>query len=366
METKDEVVLLCLCLLTTASIVINAILFVSLMLLWRVKLNISKAPLISATLVNLLTAASYHPILISFILQSANPVQGEFSVDWATLCKILSGLERGVIVTITWSIASAFLDKYLSLTQQIIVNRSKLVLKLSLILSFSAWMTGTLFGVFSHLFTEHKQGNENHYCHLSLDFYGMYLAYYSAYITLGFIVPSIIMILLYSYTTKQLFIYRNLIAKNPFNDSQIKTKQQRGTLSGRVKESKLLVILVLFFLLTVTPYFVMNLILSTGHWTSIEFPESVHISLVLLLHTNCCICPLLCGFSNERIRLVLVDTIKQRITLWLRCERRGMRGEASEEINFISADCSFAEGSLSITGRDGIVTQDTLSGQINT
>ena len=209
-------------------IFINAILFVSLMLLWRVKLNISKAPLISVTLVNLLTAASYHPVLISFILQSANPVQGEFSVDWATLCKILSGLERGVIVTITWSIASACLDKYLCLTQQVTVNRSKLVLKFSLILSFSVWMTGTVFGVFSYLLTEHKQSNENHYCHLSLDFYGTYLAYYSAYITLGFIVPSIIMILLYSYTTKQLFIYRTLIAKNPFNDPQIKTKEQKG------------------------------------------------------------------------------------------------------------------------------------------
>ena len=367
METKDEVVLLCLCLLATASIFINAILFVSVMLLWRVKLNISKAPLISATLVNLLTAASYHPILISFILQNANPVQGEFSVDWATLCKILSGLERGVIVTITWSIASACLDKYLCLTPQVTVNRSKLVLKLSLILSFSAWMIGTVFGIFSYLLTEHKQSNENHYCLLSLDFYGIYhLIYCAAYITLGFVIPVIIMILLYSYTTKQLFIHRTLVAKNSFNDSQIKTREHKSALNSRVKESKLLVSLILFFLVTVTPYFIMNLILSTGHWTSMEFPDSVYISLVLLLHTNCCICPLLCGFSNKRIRLVLVDTIKQRITLWLRCERRGVRGEASEEINFISADCSFTEGSLTITGRNSIVSQDTMSGQMST
>ena len=318
------------------------------------------------TLMNLLTAASYHPILISFILQRANPVQGEFPADWSTLCKILSGLERGVIVIITWSTASACLDKYLSLTPQVPVQRCNLVLKLSLILFFSTWIIGLVFGILSYFFTEHKQSNENHYCHLSLDFYGIYLAYYATYITLGFIVPSIIMILLYSYTTKQLFIHRTLTAKNPFHSSQDATKQQRDKLNGRVKESKLLVSLILFFLVTVTPYFIMNLILSTGHWTSIEFPNSVYISLVLLLHTNCCICPLLCGFSNKRIRLVLIDIIKQRMILWLRCERRGVRDEASEEISFISADCSFVEGSLSTTARDCTVSQDTSSVQMNT
>ena len=363
MKTKDDVVLLCLCLLATASIFINAILFVSVMLLWKLKLNISKVPLISMTLVNLLTAASYHPLLISFILQSANEVQGDFSVDWATLCKILSGLERGVIVTITWNIASVCLDKYFSLAPQVTVNRHKLILKLSILLSFTSWVLGNVFGALSYLLTEHKQNNEYHYCHLNLDFHrDFHLAYCAAYITLGFIVPSITMILLYSHTTKQLFIHRTLIAKNPFNNTQGTTTEQKS----RVKESKLLVILILFFLVTVTPYFVMNLILSTGHWTSMEFPDSVYISLVLLLHTNCSICPLLCGFSNERIRLVLVDTIKQRMILWLRCERRGVRGETSEEISFISADCSLSERSLTITGRNSTVSQDTLSGQMNT
>ena len=222
-------------------------------------------------------------------------------------------------MTTTWSVASACLDKYLFLFHSIrsaTAMRYTMTVKLSLIIVFSAWMIGTVFGVFSYLLTEHKQNNENHYCHLSLDFFRIYhLTYYAAYITLGFIVPSIIMILLYSYTTKQLFIYRTSIARNPFNDFQIKTKEQKGALNGRVKESKLLVSLILFFLVTVTPYFVMNLILSTGHWTSMEFPDSVYISLVVLLHTNCCICPLLCGFSNERIRLVLVDSIKQKMTL---------------------------------------------------
>ena len=352
------------CTLLTVTLIINLVLLSSVALLRKQKLDTNKITIFSLATINLLTAASYHPVLISFILQGTDPSKGDFSVDWATLCKILSGLERGVIVTITWSIASACLDKYLSLFHSIrsaTAMRYTMTVKLSLIIVFSAWMIGTVFGVFSYLLTEHKQSNVNHCCHLSLDFYGIYhLVYCAAYITLGFIVPSIIMILLYSYTTKQLFIHRTLIAKNPFQSNQITTKHKRLTLNGKVRDSKLLVILVLFFLLTVTPYFVMNLILSTGHWTSMEFPDSVYIALVLLLYTNCCICPLLCGFSNERIRLVLVDTIKQRMTLWLRYERRGMRHETSEEISFISADCSLPERSLSVSSRSSVVAGESV------
>ena len=350
--------------LLTVTLIINLVLLSSVALLRNQKLDTNKITIFSLGTVNLLSAASYHPVLISFILQGTNPVQGEFSVDWATLCKILSGLERGVIVTITWSIASACLDKYLSFFHSIrsaTAMRYTMTVKLSLITVFSAWVIGTVFGAFSYLLTEHKQSNENHYCHLSLDFYGIYhLVYCAAYITLGFIVPSVIMILLYSYTTKQLFIHRTLTAKNPFQSCQITTKHKRLTLNSKVRDSKLLVILVLFFLLTVTPYFVMNLILSTGLWTSMEFPNSIYISLVLLLHTNCCICPLICGFSNEKIRLVLVNIIKQRMTLWLRYERRGVRGEASEEISFISADCSLPERSLSVSSRSSVVAGDSV------
>ena len=230
----------------------------SVTLLRRQKLDTNKVTLFSLGTINFLTAASYHPILISFILQRTDPSKGGFSVDWATLCKILSGLGKRSNCDITWNIASACLEKYLSLFQSIrsvTAMRYTMTVKLSLIIVFSAWMIGTVFGIFSYLLTEHKQSNENHYCHLSLDFYGIYhLAYCAAYITLGFIVPSIIMILLYSYTTKQLFIHRTLLGKNPFQNCHVTNKHKRGTLNGKVGDSKLLVILVLFFLLTVTPY----------------------------------------------------------------------------------------------------------------
>ena len=190
------------CTVLTVTLIINLVLLSSVALLRRQKLDTNKVTLFSLGTINLLTAASYHPILISFILQGTNPSEGDFSLDWTTLCKILSGLERGVIVTITWNIASACLDKYLFLFHSIrpaTAMRCTMTVKLSLIIIFSAWMIGTVFTIFSYLLTEYKQSNEHYYCHLNLDFYGIYhLAYCAAYITLGFIVPSIIMILLYS------------------------------------------------------------------------------------------------------------------------------------------------------------------------
>ena len=362
MSAKTEIILLILFLISIAGIVINAVLLVSVLLLRQEKLNIRKVSILNLTLVNLLTAASYQPILISSILQSVNSAEGaNISVDWRILCQILSGLERGTIVTITWSATATCVDKYLSLFQttsgRATTIRYNVTAKFSLTIVFTAWIIGTIFGIFSYLFTEHKESNRIHYCCLSLEFYGVYhLVYCATFITVGFIIPSIVMILLYSYTTKQLFIHKTLTSKNPFQNSESINKN-KSTLSGKVKDSKLLVIHVILYLLTVTPYFVMNLILTTGHWTLMEFPNSVYIGLILLLHTNCCISPLLCGFSNDRIRLVLVNTIKEKMVLWLRCER-GVRGEASEEISFISADCSLIDRSLSLTSRTSIVSHD--------
>ena len=104
----------------------------------------------------------------------------------------------------------------------------------------------------------------------------------------------------------------------------------------------------------------MNLILSTGHWTSMEFPDSVYIGLVLLLHTNCCIVPYSVA-SAMRDKTCFGRHYQQRMILWLRCERRGVRGEASEEISFISADCSLAERSLSISSRGSVGTGDSVA-----
>ena len=369
LETKTEFILILLCLTIIFTVIINLVLLLSVALLRKEKLNISKPTISSLSTVSLLTAVSYQPILISFILQSANSVErANISIDWRILCKILSALERETIVTITWSLTAACLDKYMHLFQitagRVSAIRYKVTTKFSVVIVFTAWITGTLFGVFSYLLTEYKESNGSHSCYMSLEFYGIYqLVYCAAFITLGFIIPSIVMILLYSYTTKQLFIHKTVMSKNPFQNSR-SNHRSKSTLNGKVKDSKLLVIHVILFLLTVTPYFVMTLILSTGHWSSIEFPNSVYISFVLLLHTNCCISPLLCGFSNERIRLVLVDTIKQRMVLWLRCERQ-VRGEAAEEISFISADCSLIERSLSVTSRTSIVSQESLTGQMD-
>ena len=272
-------------------------------------------------------------------------------------------------MTITWSVTAACLDKYMHLFQitagRVSAITYKVITKFSLVIVFTAWITGAIFGVFSYLLTEYKESNGNHSCYMSLEFYGTmgyHLVYCAAFITLGFIIPSIVMILVYSYTTKQLFIHKTLMSKNPFQNSR-SNHRSKSTLNGKVKDSKLLVIHVILFLLRVTPYFVVTLILSTGNWSSIEFPNSVYISLVLLLHTNCCISPLLCGFSNRRIRLVLVDTIKQRIVLWLICENQ-VKGEATEEISFISADCSLIERSLSVTSRTSIVSQVIPTGHM--
>ena len=343
--------------------IINLTLISSVALLRKEKLNISKPTILSLSTVNLLTATSYQPILISSILQKVNSAEGaNISVDWRILCKILSGLERGTIVTITWSVTAACVDKYLSLFQTIsgraTAIKYNVTAKFSVIIVFTAWIIGTIFCIFSYLLTEHKESNDIHCCCLNLEFYGVYnLVYFAAFITVGFIIPSIVIILLYSYTTKQLFIHRTLTSKNPFQNSGSINKS-KYTLNGKVKESKLLVIHVILFLLTVTPYFVMNLILSTGHWTLMEFSNSVYISLVILLHTKLfALVPLLCGFSNGRIRLVLVNTIKQKMVLWLRCER-GVKGEASEEISFISADCSFIDRSLSLTRRTSSVSHE--------
>ena len=359
METKSEGILLCLYLLATLTFFVNAILLVSVILLQSEKLSISKGSLVSATLVNLLTSASYHPLVISFFFHISYHNE-RFALDWEILCRILYGLERGLILAITWNIASICLEKYLSLFQrnppplQSSSVGHILMPKLSSITSISSWLIGILFGVFSFILTEQNQIKGNNHCYLSVEFYGIYhLIYCAGYISLGFVIPSVVMIVLYSYTTKQLFMHRTLLGRNPFKNSQIISKEQLD----KTKCSKQLVFMVLFFLLTVSPYFVMNLILSTGQFASMEFPNTVYVSLVLLLHTNCCICPIICGFSNQRIRLVLVDVVKRRMMYWIRCE--GMmgevRGDTSEEISIISADGSFSERILTVTSRNKVV-----------
>lgn len=84
---------------------INLLLIVSLMLLHKEKLNVNRPLLFSLGTVNLLTAVSYHPILISFVVETRRPEldqtsgsnaidswQDRTEVDWNTMCKILSGI----------------------------------------------------------------------------------------------------------------------------------------------------------------------------------------------------------------------------------------------------------------------------------
>ncbi len=288
--------------------------------------------------------------------------------------------------------------------------------KLSLLLVLSIWLIGVLFTGFAYLLIQHKQIKQSHCCYMSLEFYGIYhLVYCAAYVTVGFIIPSIVMILLYSYTTKQLFIHRTLVAKNPFRNPgkyarhhcQTTTNRQRiadgsvnsteasskrntsnsicvnvkmqndksrngkkphpkntrvnSAMAGKLKESKLLVVLVILVLLSVTPYFTLTLILSTGHWASIQFPDHVYISLLFLTNINGFVSPLLCGFGNKRIRRAIPDELKQRLILnqmtMTRCCCCNLRQNRAadpevDEISFVSTtECFEIERTLSVSSR---------------
>ncbi len=124
------------------------------------------------------------------------------------------------------------------------------------------------------------------------------------------------------------------------------------SLLGRVKDSKLLVVHVILFLLTTTPYFTMNLILSTGHWSSMEFPDTVYICLILLLNLNCFLCPLLCGFSHRPIRRAVVVHLKQRLRGTARDESRVHRKRRKLRLNWrtLSWMCCYGENRCCCVG----------------
>ena len=72
---------------------------------------------------------------------------------------------------------------------------------------------------------------------------------------------------------------------------------------------RLTVLLLSLFVLLTSPYFVITLVVSMGHWEPHTHPYFLHVISVLLFHANSTCNALFYGYSNRRLRDALLDHI---------------------------------------------------------
>ena len=165
------------------------------------------------------------------------------------------------------------------------------------------------------------------------------------------------------------------IRPDPFGISSvpsipINTPQVRG---HEFKTTGIIIVLLFLFVLLTTPYFVITLVTSMGHWEPHAHPYFLHIISVLLFHTNSACNALLYGYSNQRLRNSLINYLRKKIqrqkrtqsdtvtSQWLPNSRLSVMGDGSSVEYSQGSSHNSNISSLSAFSRDAFISRDILS-----
>ncbi len=272
-------------------------------------------------------ALLYLPFILVLLLTGS-------SMNCHLLCQVLAALERGLIAISTWGTALVALDRYMFINQHATYCNTMTVRRSALSVT-GVWCIGTVFGATSLLVSSYTTTPSGTcLCHLTLDFYGIYHLLYSAtYITLAFILPTTLVLVFYGFiisgASKQVSSRKtNSDHLTPSHNLPCHIASSTHSLpyksSNRydvpivirlyeIKTIRVMCLVLVSYLICVSPYFAINVVVSTGQWTLSTFPQNIYLTCILLLHTNSSCSPLLYGFTNKLLRTVLFRFLQQKL-----------------------------------------------------
>ena len=388
-------------LLMAINICLNGLVIFSVLYLQRNRLKSSQLVLLQLSVSDLLIALLYLPFLLVLLLRDSDVE------DCRMLCAALAALERGLIAASIWGIAFVSLDRYLYIVKHS-SYKSAMTMRRSLGGAAVVWIIALVFGTTSFLVSAHfRDGSGACVCHLTLDFYGFYHLMYSAgYITLCFILPTTLMLVFYGFVMRVAQQRAAGRSKNPFRKAPDRenirysptgrskssyplhpsagnsnrawnSSQGEGIHLHKVKAARILFIVITLYIACITPYFVINIALATGHWNPRGFPYIVYLGSILLLHSNNSCNPLFYGFANRRLRMTLTDYLRRKLGrsgVVATAEYHVKRGRTNSRISIMgeSSDCSMGGNltrrvsqssdisALSCMSREAFVSRDLL------
>ena len=136
--------------------------------------------------------------------------------------------------------------------------------------------------------------------------------------TAGFIVfcsflPIIIMVTLYGFMLRMTYVTTSRHVGPGSVDDALRTSEalhQREPPRLPIYERQMLqltVLLLSLFVVLTSPYFVITLVVSMGHWEPHSHPYFLHVISVLLFHANSTCNALFYGYGNRRLRDAVFD-----------------------------------------------------------
>ena len=346
------------CLLIVTNLALNGLLAFTITFLNRRKFRPGHLIILCISVTDILVAVIYLPSLVV-------AVAGGTEQNCRIVCGVLVVTERALIAASVWGMAFVSCDRYFFIVKhgsyRTVVTYRRCVLVLTGVFMMAFLFGSTSFFVLTH--QRHVSGRC--LCHLALDFHGFHHLVYSAtYITMCFILPTTIMLILYGFVIK--VARRNNQSKNPFrlcrsnavDDTSAPPnghfKQQNNTY--KAKTARILFVILTLYLIFYIPYFVLNILASTGHWEPDGIPQVLYVSSALLLHTNSSCNPLFYGFTNRKIRTSVMKFLKldkKSLPKSMNADKISVMGDAASNGSDISA--------LSNLSREGLASRDIIS-----
>ena len=305
---------------------------------------------------DLCVALVYLPCVLTLLVTSGG-------LHCRALCSALSALERGLIAGCVWGTALVSFDRYLYIVHHTRYHRL-MTGRSATLASLGVWLVAALFGAVSSIVSAHSTDGHGHcLCHLTLDFYGIYhLLYSAAFITLCFVLPTTLILVFYGFIARVAYQRAAHSHKNPFRlpSSVLRPNDGCQGLLG-LRAARVLAPLLALYLACVTPYFILNIAVSTGSWAA-AFPQAPYLLTILLLHTNTAVNPMLYGLPNRRLRGSLLTLFRGRLPCLLGSPQR----RRSSQLSLMEDSCSDSQcwpprreaSSYSSTSRDSFLPPD--------
>ena len=386
----DILVAVVVCLMIS-NVFLNSMLLFTVLYLGRRHLRPAHVVVSNVSACDLCIGCVHLPFLLGSLLRG-------HSSDCGALCATLITLERSLIAASVWSITLVSMDRYLFIVKHSSYRRNMSFRTAGVGVAIT-WVLAAVIGWGSYLAASHTTHDSGHcFCHLTTGYYGFLALLLSAfYITICFIFPTTLIITFYSFVLKVASEHVSKTAKNPFRSSGSRlsagvegqvnlvgetpltnsyiadelTGESTPASAGwyQARAAKVIAAIMVCYFLLLTPYFVVNIMISSGHWQIHTSPYFMYIASLLMFHANSCFNPLFYGLANRRLRDLLMEFIQRKLRgNGSHLEVSPSRCRASSPLSLMADFSSVSRrgshnsdiSALSATSREAIVCKDML------
>ena len=265
--------------------------------------------------VDVLAAVVYLPVLI-MVLHHGETAACDKS------CTTLVTIEKIQISASMWSILLISVDKYMNNVKcdsyKQMINKTKILLCI-----ISVWILAGIFGLFAYFLSNNSQHITGEcICHLSDKVFGfLNLSYSASFIVMCFVITMVIVSMVNSIQITMPCVTKHHSVQSvevtnvsssrqslvqgmdiePFNTMQSLNHDVSKEMD-LFKTFRLNMVILITFIVLTFPYFIIIIVISTGHWEPHTHPYYLHVISVLLYHTNTACNPVLFGYSRKPIR----------------------------------------------------------------